>query len=159
MTHPVFITSNQHSNEELTELLSFMDLSQRPELKAKAPGTRSASEVLTFMAEHTEPILTVLGSLFTAWKLYQEQQKLRLERRKHELDIKKHELDVKKFEHEKEQLAAKQKVAEPKRVLLYYKNGEEMILPFGFEEQELSAGQLKALREQSVRQLKGIAFE
>ncbi|WP_282778426.1 hypothetical protein [Phaeodactylibacter xiamenensis] len=152
MPQEVFITSNQHSNEELNELLSFMDLSQRPELKAKSPGTRSASEVLTFMAEHTEPILTVLGSLFTAWKLYQEQQKLRLERRKHELD-------AEKFEHEKAQWAAKQKAAQPKRVLLYTENGDELILPFGFEERELSAGQLKALREQSVSQLKGIAFE
>ena len=149
MVQPIFITSHQHTNEELKALLSSMSVAEKPVIQAKAPVTRSVTEALNFVADNTETILTVLGSIFTAWKLYQEQQKLQLERRKHELN-------AEKFDHEKKQWEIKQNATQPKQVKLYIKNGEQLILPFGIKEEDFSYTQLHTLRECSVSQLEKV---
>lgn len=154
MNKEIFLSSDNHSPEALQEIFVLNNEGTGlpgAKISAKDPGTRSLGEVLTFLAENNATLLTLLGSLLTAWKLYQEQQKLRIEAQKLKLEKDKHAIEKARWEKEQQK--------KPELIHLFLESGEEMVLPFDLDTERIKDQHRKRLEAQRVENLKGISFE
>lgn len=158
MTSPIFIKSQHHTNEALAEVLAGTTGVAEIRVVEKTPGTRSFSDVLTFVASNSETLIALLGSFFAAWKLYQDGQKLRLDRKKHHLDREKFEWEKEQHRQQQAKQAAPAEAPQPRLLHVQLRDGRELVLPFGFKEEELSQGVRLQLQTMSSSDLKGITL-